>query len=94
MSSLEEGKPNVRIGASLETEEVEQRAAAKLTAKNLSAIVAVELDPEAPPFGQRSLRAGILTPHEWLLPLSRRDKIELSREIAHLITRLLNPKEQ
>ena len=94
LSSLEEGKPNVRIGASLETEEVEQRAAAKLTAKNLSAIVAVELDPEAPPFGQRSLRAGILTPHEWLLPLSRRDKIELSREIAHLITRLLNPKEQ
>lgn len=93
LESLAEGSPSVRIGASLETEQAEKRAAAKLSAKNLSALVAVELLPEAVPFGRGPLRAGILTRKGWILPLALRDKIELAGEIAHLTISLLNPKE-
>ena len=93
LEALGKGSPAVRIGVSLEAEQVEERAAAKLKRKHLSAIVAVELAPEAPPFGQRPLHAGILGPGGWLLPMALRNKDELAREISHLTVKLLNPKE-
>ncbi len=89
---LRQNKDIVKIGVSLETEDALERARTKLKEKALDAIVAVDYGTDEAPYGDVSLRAGILTGEGEHLPMGLRTKPELAGEIAHLTAMLLNNK--
>jgi phosphopantothenoylcysteine decarboxylase/phosphopantothenate--cysteine ligase len=80
----------IKIGVSLETEDVLERAREKLQDKRLDAIIAVDYSTGEVPYGEVSLRAAVLTAQGEHLPMAARDKTELAGEIAHLTAILLH----
>jgi phosphopantothenoylcysteine decarboxylase/phosphopantothenate--cysteine ligase len=83
----------VKIGVSLETDDAAARAAAKLKAKRLDAIVAVDYRAGESPYGENSIRAGLISAGGEGLPIEPRPKDELAGAIAHLTTTLIKLKE-
>jgi len=94
LAELAGNRTFVKAGVSVETESPEERAKAKLEAKNLDAIIAVGLEPARPPFGAGSIKAGVFTPRGTELETAEREKPELAERVAHLIVKLISEKEK
>ncbi len=74
-----------RVGFAMETEEVEERAAAKLDAKGLQLIVANDLHQEGAGFGTESNRVTVLGRQEFRREFPLMSKQDLGRELVALI---------
>jgi phosphopantothenoylcysteine decarboxylase/phosphopantothenate--cysteine ligase len=83
----------VKVGVSLETDDAADRAKAKLLAKRLDAIVAVEYRAGENPYGDSEIRAGLITGDGEQLPLAPLPKDELAGAIIHLTNTLIANKE-
>jgi phosphopantothenoylcysteine decarboxylase/phosphopantothenate--cysteine ligase len=94
LAELADNRTFVKVGASLETEQAQERAQAKLAAKKLDAIVAVDYSAERPPFGDGTIKAGVFTGSGVELETAEREKLELAERITHLIIKLITEKEK
>lgn len=83
----------VKIGVSLETQDAQARAKAKMTAKHLDAVVMVDYRTGETPYGDGGIRSALITPAGEALPAALRPKDELAGAITHLTIDLVNPKE-
>ncbi len=83
----------VKVGVSLETEDAESRATAKMKAKRLDAVIMVDYRPGESPYGDGGIRSSLITPAGELLPAGILPKGELAGAITHLTIDLVTQKE-
>jgi phosphopantothenoylcysteine decarboxylase/phosphopantothenate--cysteine ligase len=81
-------KPQIVAGFAVESGSVLGRAARKLRAKRLDALVAQRLTPDGAPFGRRPVRAWLLEPCARPRPLGRVSKPAVARALLDKVEEL------